>query len=220
MSFLKIKDPSKRDALVAVYLKTKSKIQENCRSERLGEQSLYEDFEKIFKPITEQHKKSSEEIVSNFTPLHEAIENIPPALLWRPELTEIEFPMPINVGPITHDYLNNYLTEKGDRTFGIKYKNGVYYVGSTRVDFDGNNLIIGGKEYEGIPELWVLLTSVNPSLEDTRDNDFQNYGELMIATNAMSHSEKINRPAPNKGDKWKEIIKPIGVVLKKNKREN
>ena len=82
MSFLKIKDPSKRDKLVAEYLKTKNKIQENFRSERLGEQSLYEDIGKIFKPITEQQKKSSEEIVSKFTPLQEAIENIPPALPW------------------------------------------------------------------------------------------------------------------------------------------
>jgi len=221
MSFLKIKDPSKRDALVAEYLKTKNKIQNDFLSERLGKQSLYEDFEKIFKPITELQKKSSEEIVSMFTPLKETIENIPTSLPWKPELPEIEFPMPINVGPIAHEYLSNYLTEKGDRTFGIKYENGVYYLRNTNVDFDGNNLIIGFKEYEGRNKgLWGLLTSVKPSLKDTTDNDFQNYSELMIATNAMSHSEKINRPAANKGDKWKEIIKPIwDSVEAKQKRK-
>jgi len=32
MSFLKIKDPLKRDKLVAEYLKTKNKIQENFRT--------------------------------------------------------------------------------------------------------------------------------------------------------------------------------------------
>jgi len=37
MSFLKIKDPSKSDKLVAENLKTKKKIQDNFRSERLGE---------------------------------------------------------------------------------------------------------------------------------------------------------------------------------------
>ena len=31
-------------------------------------------------PITEHQKKSFEEVVSKFTPLQEAIENIPPAL--------------------------------------------------------------------------------------------------------------------------------------------
>jgi len=31
---------------------------------------MYKDFGKIFKPITEQQQKSSEEIVSKFAPLH------------------------------------------------------------------------------------------------------------------------------------------------------
>ena len=60
------------------------KIQGDFRSERLGEQSLYENFGKIFKPITEQQQKSSEEIVSKFALLQEAIENMPAqqALPW------------------------------------------------------------------------------------------------------------------------------------------
>jgi len=69
MSFLKIKDPSKRDKLVAEYIKTKNKIQDDFCSERLGGQSPYEDFGKIFKLITEQQPNSSEEIVSKFAPL-------------------------------------------------------------------------------------------------------------------------------------------------------
>jgi len=44
MSFLKITDPSKRDKLVAECIKTKNKIQNDFHSERLGEQSMYEDF--------------------------------------------------------------------------------------------------------------------------------------------------------------------------------
>jgi len=63
---------------------------------------MYEDFGKIFKPITEQQKKSSEEIVSKLTPLQEAIENIPPELPWdqaeqgqalpQPQLVAIDAP--------------------------------------------------------------------------------------------------------------------------------
>jgi len=84
-------DPSKHDKLAAEYLKTKKKIQDDFRSEQLGEQSLYGDFGKIFKPITEQQQKSSEEIVSKFDPCQEVIENMPPALPWdmpQPELEE------------------------------------------------------------------------------------------------------------------------------------
>ena len=59
-----------------------NKIQENFRSERLGEKSLMKIFGNIFKPITEQQKQSSEEIVFQFTPHQEAIENMSPALPW------------------------------------------------------------------------------------------------------------------------------------------
>ena len=91
MSFLKIKDPSKRDKLVAEYIKTKNKIQNDFRSERLGEQIMYENFGKIFKPITEQQQKSSEETVSKQqSHLKQLfpIENMPAlqALPWEPEL--------------------------------------------------------------------------------------------------------------------------------------
>jgi len=115
MSFLKINDPSKRDKLVAEYLKVKNKIQNDFRSERLGEQSMNEGFGKIFKPITEQQQKSSEEIVSNFVPLQEVLENIPLALPWdiprpaalpapdgEPQALELET-LPINVGSIAQE---------------------------------------------------------------------------------------------------------------------
>jgi len=108
MSFLKIKDPSKRDKLVAEYLKTKKKIQD-FRSERLGEQSTYEDFGKIFKPITEQQQKSSEDIISKLEPPQEAIENSPAlqALPWGSQAEALPQPitLPINIGPNIGKYL-------------------------------------------------------------------------------------------------------------------
>jgi len=76
--------------------------------ERLGEQSLYETFGKIFKPITEQQQTSSEEIVSKFTPLQEAIENSPAlqALPWGSQAEALpEPPLPINIGPTIGKYL-------------------------------------------------------------------------------------------------------------------
>jgi len=57
IKFLKIKDPSKRDKLIAEYIKTKNKIQNDFRSERLCEQSMYEDFGKIFKPKLNNNKR-------------------------------------------------------------------------------------------------------------------------------------------------------------------
>jgi len=101
MSFIKIKDPKKRDALVAEFLKTKNKIQNDFPSERIGEQSIYEDFGKIFKSLTEQQKKSSaaaaENIVSKLEPLQTAIESI--SALPQESQDELE-PFPPNTGEI------------------------------------------------------------------------------------------------------------------------
>jgi len=90
----------------------------------LGEQSLYEDFGKIFKPITEQQQKSSEEIISKFDPLQEAIENMPPALprdMPQPEaLAELDTPqIEIDETSLAGEYLEKYSQRKGgaDTTF-------------------------------------------------------------------------------------------------------
>ena len=57
MSFLKIRDPKKRDLIVNEFLKTKKNIQENFLSERLGDISEQRELSKLFKPITESQKK-------------------------------------------------------------------------------------------------------------------------------------------------------------------
>jgi len=91
---------------------------------------MYEDFGKIFKPITQQQQKSSEEIVSRFAPLQEAIENMPPALPWgqvegqpealpKPELDtpQIELNTPqieLNETSLAGEYLEKYSQIKGD----------------------------------------------------------------------------------------------------------
>ena len=51
MSFLKIKDPAKRDAIVKEYLELKKNIRSNLLSERNGEQELQTDLSKIFRPF-------------------------------------------------------------------------------------------------------------------------------------------------------------------------
>ena len=105
----------------------------------MGEQSLYVDFGKIFKPITEQQKKSSEESVSKFAPLQDAIENMPAwqALNWEPEPrgaepflpSEIEeqpealpapYDGPMNVGLIASKYLAKATNKKSVRKFWTK----------------------------------------------------------------------------------------------------
>jgi len=213
MSFLKIKDPSKRDKLVAEYLKTKKKIQSDFRSERLGEQSLYEDFGKIFKPITEQQQKSSEEIVSKFALLQEAIENMPAqqALPWgqdegQPEaFAELDTPqIELDETSVAGEYLEKYSQSKGkaETTYGVRREKGKYFMGGKRVKIDNDsNLFVDGKRCKGTPGLWELIVMKKPKTGVYDGNDVKNYKEIIKRTGAMIHPENPDRLASTKRHK-------------------
>jgi len=191
------------------------KIQENFRSERLGEQSLYEDFGKIFKPITEQQKKSSEEIVSKFTPLQKAIENMLPALPWgqvegQPEalpdaaaVAPAEHPLPINIWRIADQYMRASHGKSSDHTFGLKDKDGQFFLGNAEVGTDGNDLIIGDKRYRGTPGLWYLIVMKKPADGFAADEDKDKYLDIIDKTNALytvdnRGQKKLRAPNSNK----------------------
>ena len=80
MSFLKISDPAKRDAIVKEYLELKKNIRDNLLSERTGELELQTDLLKFYKPITETQKATAREITEGLKPIREGIEKLPQAI--------------------------------------------------------------------------------------------------------------------------------------------
>ena len=147
MSFLKISDPLKRDAIVKEYLELKKKIRSNLLSERIGEQQLQTDLSKFYKPITETQKTTTREITEGLKPIREGIEKLPEAI--QPIREGIEkLPEAIqplgkateeeeeeedeSVGEIAISYLK-IPEEKRDTTFGIRKVNGDHYIGDTHV---------------------------------------------------------------------------------------
>ena len=77
MSFLKISDPAKRDAMVKEYLKLKKNIRDNLLSEGTGELELQTDLSKFYRPITETQKATAREITEGLKPIREGIEKLP-----------------------------------------------------------------------------------------------------------------------------------------------
>ena len=71
MSFLKISDPAKRDAMVKEYLELKKNIRGNLLSERTGELELQTDLSKFYRPITETQKATTREITEGLKPITE-----------------------------------------------------------------------------------------------------------------------------------------------------
>ena len=90
MSFLKIKDPSKRDAIVKEYLELKKNIRDNLLSERTGELELQTDLSKFYRPITETQKATAREITEGPKPIREGIEKQPQAMQPTGEAPEEE----------------------------------------------------------------------------------------------------------------------------------
>ena len=212
MSFLKINDPLKRDAIVKEYLELKKKIRSNFLSERIGEQQLQTDLSKFYKPITETQKATTREITEGLKPIKEGIEKIPEAIqtIVQEEEEEEEHEEDEElVGDIAYYYLN---IPNPDKDFGISKKGKDHYIGKEHVIIKDNNIFLPklGETFVGTRGLWELLTSKNP--ENFDDKDYDMYEDLMIMTNALHRDNDENNPHPkgnHKSYKWVNIIRPI-----------
>ena len=146
MSFLKIKDPKKRDLIVGEFLKTKKNIQDRIITERLGDISAQRELPKFFKQVTDTQKDIKESLVKEIKPISEGIRQLP-AAITLPQLPAIaqaleeenedEERRVMRLGKIAHQYLSDYAAKQNvDKTFGI-YKNPgdkQYYIGNTPID--------------------------------------------------------------------------------------
>ena len=155
MSFLKINDPLKRDAIVKEYLELKKKIRSNFLSERIGEQQLQTDLSKFYKPITETQKATTREITEGFKPIietqkattreiteglkpiREGIEKLPEAIQPLRKATEEEEEEEEKshetLGETAYKYIHGKELYDRDKTFGINLgADGNYHIGAQK----------------------------------------------------------------------------------------
>ena len=223
MSFLKINDPLKRDAIVKEYLELKKKIQDNFLSERVGEQQLQTDLSKFYKPITETQKATTREITEGLKPVREGFETIRkevhdiPGIVsdmeavkrYGQEKKEEKEENEELVGEMAYKFLINPYR---DETFGISKKGRHHYIGKTHVIIKDNNIFLPeyNEEFTGTPGLWELITSKNP--KEFNDEDYDDYEDLMIMTNVLHIDDDPDNPHPkgnHRSYKWQNILRPI-----------
>ena len=225
MSFLKINDPLKRDAIVKEYLELKKKIRSNFLSERVGEQQLQTDLSKFYKPITETQKATTRDITEGLKPISEGLETIRKEVHDIPgmvsdmeavkrygqekqeeEKQEEKF---MGLGEIAKEYLKRPNT---DEIFGIRNEEGLSYIGNKQIIIVNNNIIVDDRKFKGTRGLWELLMSKNPNTLHVDDNDYNEYSKLMVKTNALHKDYNPKNPYPrsNRGNKW-NLIKEIWV---------
>ena len=160
MSFLKIADPKKRDFIDNDFLKTRQNIQQNFLSERVGDLSTQYELSKLFKPVTDMQKDVKEDLVSEFKPISDGMKNSPKAITF-PQYPSIiayvddgEEEGKAIIGNIAEQYLRKFAsTSSTDKTFGLRDKDGKFYIGSKESKIKENNIVVGEKDYAGTPGL-------------------------------------------------------------------
>ena len=237
MSFLKISDPLKRDAIVKEYLELRKKIRSNFLSERIGEQQLQTDLSKFYKPITETQKATTREITEGLKPISEGLKPISEGLKTiRKEVHDIPGIVSdmeavkkygqekqeeeeeeeekkeeklLGLGEIAKEYLKRPNT---DEKFGIRNEKGLSYIGNKQVIIVNNNIIVDDRKFKGTRGLWELLMSKNPNTFYVHDDDFNEYSKLMVKTNALHKDYDSKNPYPrsSRGSKW-NLLKEIWV---------
>ena len=242
MSFIKIKDPRKREELIRDLIETRKRIKDNFIARKVGEIEYQTGLTKLLKPvietqkttakeITEAQKEATEKITQGLLPIKEALENpivIPPieageekkTITLTETLTEEE---KTKLGPIAEEFLKTpWNKENLDLNFGLNTQNEErkFKIGDKLVKFDGDNIKVAGEDKPiiGTTGLWALITAKNPPPPDKyTDDDKKKYKELLIKTNAIfkNNDPTETRPKGNyQGDKWKKIINPIWEEIK------
>ena len=234
MSFIKVKDPRKREELIRDFIETRKRIKDNFIAKKVGEAEYQTGLTKLFKPvtetqkattkeITEAQKASAEKITQELLPIKEGIEELP-TKLFRKVFPSIELKASdiMNLGPLAVNALLQAFTKKNiDLAFGLYAQEGKFKIGNKEVNIEDNDINVDDIIFEGTPGFWELITSKNPNPDNYTSEDLGKYQQLVILTNTayQGNNPKNNKAKSSKSPKWKNIIKPIWEQIKKQKEE-
>ena len=231
MSFIKVKDPRKREELIRDFIETRKRIKDNFIAKKVGESEYQTGLTKLFKPVTETQKATAKEITDaqkaaaekitqELLPIKAGIEGLPGAISFPAlEMTEEEKK---DVGPLALNYLAFATGKNSDITFGIKpdeKDNNKLKIGSKEIKIIGNDIKIEDKIYPGTPGLWELIVRKELPKTEFTEEDYLNYSKILKQTGTIyqGNNPMSNQPKSNKGDKWKKLIRPIWDEIKSEK---
>ena len=234
MSFIKVKDPRKREELIRDFIETRKRIKDNFVARKVGEIEYQTGLTKLFKPVTETQKATAKEITdaqkataekftSELLPIKEGIEELPTKLFKKvfPSI-ELKASDIMNLGPFAVNALLKAFTKKNiDLVYGLYAQNGKFKIGSKEVNIEDNDIKVDDIIFEGTPGFWELVTSKNPNPENYTEEDLEKYRQLVLLTNTAfrDNNPNSNNPKASKSPKWKNIISHIWEQIQKQKEE-
>ena len=225
MSFIKVKDPRKREELIRDFIETRKRIKDNFVAKKVGEIEYQTGLTKLFKPVTETQKATAKEITDaqkaaaekitqELLPIKAGIEGLPGAISFPAypalEMTEEEL---IKIGPIARKYIQSNLGRATTRA-GLYSEDDNLKIGYKPVKIENDDIIINDERFKGTPGLWELITSNNiPEKEKYGAADLRDYITIMHTTKATY--DKNNKRIGGNNKKMNELIKPLVIALKK-----
>ena len=195
MPFFKIQDPNRRDEVVREM---------NERRKR-----IYEDSISDSKMMSDNNMSSCENPL-----IQKDLDD-----LWLKESEGgslgISMLSSMKLGEVAKHYLKMYTSNnisnknQMDKSFGVKLKEGKFFIGREPIMINNNDIIIGDKIFCGTTGLWELISKLEPDATLYNDEDYKNYRQILIDTNAIGSDSNPNKPKASRGEKYRKIIKPL-----------
>ena len=245
MSFIKVKDPRKREELVRDFIETRKRIKDNFIARKVGEAEYQTGLTKLFKPvtetqkatakeITEAQKATAEKITGELLPIKEGIEGLPtkedisniPTRVFNQIFPALKYKESdiTNLGAIAVNSLIEAFTKDGiDRTHGIYAKDKKFYMGNKPLTIKENDISINtddGNIFKtpGTPGLWRLITEKNiPDKSEFTPIDLNNYIILMFHTKTIYKGNEPTRGLKGGTSNKLKFIKYFVKLIEENK---
>ena len=224
MSFIKVKDPRKREELIKDFIETRKRIKDNFIAKKVGEAEYQTGLTKLFKPVTETQKATAKEITDaqkaaaekitqELLPIKEGIEKLPGAISEGfPALGMTEEEL-IKIGPIARKYIQSNLGRATTKA-GLYSEDDNLKIGYRPVKIENDDIIIDDERFKGTVGLWKLITSKDiPDKTEYGAKDLADYITIMHITKA-TYDKNDKRVGGN--DKMNKLIKPFVKILEKD----
>ena len=217
MSFIKVKDPRKREELIRDFIETRKRIKDNFISRKVGESEYQTGLTKLFKPVTETQKATAKEITdaqkATTKGITEAQKATTKEIIKRLRPIEDDAPPPYEF-PFSGEYeVPGEYKDPGEKIISEKTEGG-YRLGKAFIKLDEENknvLFNNGEIYTDSSKIYDILTNkeTNVTWNDLNEEEKLKLGVLIINSGAIQKDQN-NRPNKLGGNtKWNNIYSHI-----------
>ena len=217
MSFIKVKDPRKREELVRDFIETRKRIKDNFIARKVGEAEYQTGLTKLFKPVTETQKATAKEITeaqkTATKGITEAQKETTKELIKRLRPIEDNDAPPPYEFPFADEYEVPGEYEEPGKEITKRTEEG-YRLGRYTLNLDEENKNILNKDggiFTDSNKIYDILTNKNTNLkwDDLNNEEKLRLGVLTINSGAVQKDQN-NRPNKLGGNtKWNNIFSHI-----------